>query len=88
MSATYFWSNDQVVVLDRRIFKEDFNQSSMFKFLYCPCVDGFADDILISRYGAWENEGGGWVARATWRPMKPDDLPPEFRTHLLLLGVS
>ncbi len=87
MSAVYFWYNDQVVSIDRLVQNEDFNQSSMFKYLYCYCVDTFNDDPK-GRYGMWENEGGGWLATVRWNHEALEAFPAEFRAHLLLLGVS
>lgn len=85
--TVYFWRNEQVDVIDRHLTVLDFNQSSMFKYLYCPCVDTHGLDIG-ERYGMFIHEGGGWLARVRWDSVPIRSFPPEFRTHLLLLGVT
>ena len=87
MSATYFWKNNEVVVLRQQLCSSDFRQEAFFGVLYCPCVDTFQDETG-GRYGQWEQEGGGWVALAKWVSIPPEELPKEFRMHLLLMGVS
>lgn len=85
--ATYFWKNGEVVVVDKPLTRNDFARSAVFGFLYCPCVDTFQDETG-GRYGQWEQEGGGWIALAKWISIPPEELPKEFRMHLLLMGVS
>lgn len=87
MSANYFWKNGQVVVLHEQLIRNDFARSEMFGFLYCPCVDTYQDETG-GRYGQWEQEGAGWIALAKWVSIPPEELPKEFRMHLLLMGVS
>ena len=84
---TYFWYQDQVVVLDRKILSDELKQASMHKYLYCPCVDSF-ESRKAERYGHWAvNETSkAWPHEWVYRPL--ESLPLEFRTHLLLLGVS
>jgi hypothetical protein len=85
--SVYFWRNDRVETINRRLTVLNFDQSSMFKYLYCPCVDTYAWD-LSERYGMFVNEASGWIAKARWESQSIESFPPEFRAHLLLLGVS
>jgi hypothetical protein len=85
--SVYFWRNDQVKVVHRFLTVHDFEQSFMFKYLYCPCVDTHAID-LEDRYGAFIHEGDGWLARVRWDYQPIASFPAEFRAHLLLLGIS
>ena len=85
--STYFWKNGQVELVDRNLTILDFEQSSMFKYLYCPCVDTHAWDT-DERYGMFVNAGGGWIAKTVWENHPIESFPPEFRASLLLLGVS
>lgn len=84
MSATYFWYQDKLVILHRQLFAEDFQQSSMLKFLYCPCVDTFVDPPT-ERYGIFASTER---FEKMWNHRPLDSFPAEFRAHLLLLGVS
>lgn len=88
MSATYFWYQDQVVVLGRKVIAEDFQQAAMHKYRYCLCVDTFEPVHSHARYGFWEQNDSNrfWPTIWKWQPLK--DFPAEFRAHLLLLGVS
>jgi hypothetical protein len=85
--TVYFWKDNQVDVIDGNLTVLDFYQSSMFKYLYCPCVDTNGIDV-DERYGMFIHEGGGWLAQVRWGSLPITSFPPEFRTHLLLLGVS
>lgn len=84
--SVYFWKDDRVMVIAKNLTVLDFNQSSMFKYLYCPCVDTNGLD-LNDRYGMFIHEGGGWIAKVRWDSVPITDFPAEFRAHLLLLGV-
>lgn len=84
--SVYFWKDGQVKAINRQLTILDFDQSAMFKYLYCPCVDTYAWDS-DERYGMFTNEGGGWSARTQWESHPIESFPPEFRTSLLLLGV-
>lgn len=84
MSATYFWYQDKLVILHRQLLTGDFQQSSMLKFLYCPCVDTFTD-TTFERYGIFVSTED---FRKMWEHRPLDSFPAEFRAHLLLLGVS
>jgi hypothetical protein len=85
--SVYFWKNDQVVIVHRFLTVHDFEESFMLKYLYCPCVDTHAID-LEGRYGAFIHAGPGWLDKILWDYLPMDAFPPEFRAHLLLLGVT
>lgn len=87
MSATYFWYQDKVVVLDCHLYAEAFQQASMHKFRYCPCLDAF-EDLQSMRYGYWgvDDAASSWPAE--WVSTSFDYFPAEFKASLLLLGVS
>jgi hypothetical protein len=87
MSRVYFWKNDQVEIVHRFLTVHDFEHSFMLKYLYCPCVDTHAIN-LEDRYGAFIQESNGRLATVRWDYLPMDSFPPEFRAHLLLLGVS
>jgi hypothetical protein len=88
MSAgtTYFWRKDKLETLNYRVTTEDFNQSSMLKYLYCPCV--------IERFNfAQGRHWHGFFAetenfKAYWSPTAPAHLPEEFKLALLIMGVQ
>lgn len=79
----YFWRNNKLDILDRYVVTGDFKQSSMLKYLYCPCV-------MLKEYGrtyvGWFDQGENY--HVGWRPYDINKFEPEFRAHLLLLGVS
>lgn len=85
-AATHLWSQGEVVTLHRPVIGQDFKSSEMFKYLYCPSVDTYTSDSG-GKYGMWQHEGGGWLATVSWEPQALERFPPEFRMHLLLLGV-
>jgi hypothetical protein len=87
MSATYFWHQDQLVVLNRALVVADFNQAAMLKYRYCPCVDTFEEEPE-KRYGFWASYDRDRDWKATWQHRSLASFPEEFKTHLLLLGVS
>ena len=90
MKPTYFWYQDTLVTIERssQILAETFQQASMHKYRYCPCVDTFEDVGTKARYGIWEQNDNqkAWPTVWTSRPLRT--FPAEFRAHLLLLGVS
>lgn len=88
MSAgtTYFWRQDKLEVIDRKIYENDFTQSSMLKYLYCPCVITQAG-IGVTRF--WQ----GFYAQTErfqihWDPAGPEAMPNEFKLALLIAGVQ
>ena len=87
MSATYFWHQDKLVVLNRALVVADFNQAALLKFRYCPCVDTFESEPE-QRYGIWTCYDRDRDWKATWEHRPLAGFPAEFRANLLLLGVS
>lgn len=85
-ATTYFWRKDKLEILDYRVTTQHFNQSSMFKYLYCPCVierAGFADKrCWVGHFSETEHY------KKEWTPMWERMLPDEFKLALLLLGVQ
>lgn len=79
----YFWRNNRLEILDRFVITGDFNQSVMLKYLYCPCV-------MINEHGrtyvGWFDQSENY--HVGWMPYDINKFEPEFRAHLLLLGVS
>jgi len=79
----YFWRNGRLEILDRMLGTYDFTQSSLLKYLYCHCVQINEDGRqYIGFFDQTENFKVGWV------PYDINKFEPEFRAHLLLLGVS
>ena len=87
MSHTYFWYQNKLVTFDRRLTVIDFDQFPMQKYRYCPCVDTSASR-KAERYGHWavNDSQHSWPTQWIYRPL--ESFPPEFRAHLLLLGVT
>jgi hypothetical protein len=79
--ASYFWRNNELVILNRRVYATDFTQSSMFKLLYVPCV-------LTSQNEFWACGSFDDYGTICFVPMRLQDIPPEFRANLLLLGIG
>lgn len=71
----YYWDNDQVVEIDlEKVTLSD--NDYLDKYM--------VDDRFIKpsqRYGIFSTVSG-------WRVVPLERFPPEFRAHLLLLGVS
>jgi hypothetical protein len=84
MSAVYFWHKDQLVTFDWEIKHPDMALANMHKYRYCPCVDTF-QSRKAERYGHWA-VSNDWITQWVYRPF--EGFPPEFKAHLLLLGVS
>jgi hypothetical protein len=79
---TLIWTSQEVVkVIDRALQVEDFTQSSMLKYLYCPLV-WMTGNICVYGYFAQTER---FVVH--FRHTSSQDLPPEFKARLLLLGV-
>ena len=82
MSTTYFWDNKQLITVPEQIWLENCKP-----YLDMFCVDGYADADKGGRYGMFvsdvhKHRGYYWYDR----PLA--EFPKEFRTQLLLLGVS
>lgn len=83
IGKTIFWRRDQVEILDRLTSTEDFKQSSMLKYLYCPCAWVSKErGAIFGYYNQSERFDVGW------QPGKKDNFPAEFQTALLIMGVS
>lgn len=80
---TYFWRNGRVEVLDRNVYTKDFLQSSMFKYLYCHCAQTTEEGRIY--FGFFDQDE--WTV-VCWTPCGIVNFAPEFRTYLLLLGIS
>jgi hypothetical protein len=74
MSLHYVWMNGEVVTVtdDEKDFRP---------YAFHQCVDTAFPSNSASRYGKYNSKG-------QWTPILYSDLSPEFKTHLLLLGVS
>lgn len=72
-SSIYYWRNNEVVEMDST------HRVITDGLLHLPCADARFEDSL-NRYG--EFNATGWVH------IPIEKFPPEFRAHLLLLGVS
>ncbi len=83
VGKTVFWRNDQVDIINRLTGTEDFKQSSMLKYLYCPCAWISPDrGTHFGWYDQSENYHIGWM------PYDINKFEPEFRLALLLMGVT
>jgi hypothetical protein len=76
---TIFWRKDQAEIINRPVNAKDFQQSSMLKYLYCPCV---WNGELYGRFAQTEQ------FKIYWENTPVSHFPPEFRASLLLLGAS
>lgn len=76
ISTIYFWKNEQL-----HIYKGDNDPDSIraAKFADCYAVDsGYEKETM--RYGKYTEYG--------WGPVLLEKFPKEFRTNLLLLGIT
>lgn len=86
LGTTYFWRQNKLETLDRGVIVDDFDQSSMLKYLYCPCV---IESFKFSGPRFWTgyfNESEKF--KKGWTPVSIDQLPNEFRLALLIAGVQ
>ncbi len=79
MSATYFWDGKQLIAVPEQIWLNNCEP-----YLNMLCVDGYASNET-DRYGQFRDDAH---RELWWKYVKPTDFPKEFRTQLLLLGVS
>ncbi len=80
---TFIWTSQEVVkVIDRALQVEDFNQSAMLKYLYCPAI---WTTSYATNYGHFAQTERFQVY---WHHCSPEHLPEEFRLSLLIMGVS
>lgn len=80
---TIFWRKDQVEVIDRLTSPDDFQQSSMFKYLYCPCA--WIHPERGTECGFYDQSERYAIG---WQPGSIKKFPEEFRLALLIMGVS
>ncbi len=74
MSGAYFWDGSKVSYIDGWV-----DHDRRKAVIGLPCVDT-TEDTAAQRYGVFGTNG--------WQSRPLDQLPKEFRMHLLLLGVS
>ena len=79
MSNGYFWKDGKVVEYSGDMFTRQLREGRP-DLEDCLCVDTSRKDE-ISRYGQFIKNDG-------WHHEPFREFPPEFRMHLLLLGVS
>lgn len=82
LSTTYFWRRDKLETLERAVNIHDFDQSSMLKYLYCPCVIKGPMRLWTGYFDESEK------FKKDWTPVRTDQLPKEFRLALLIAGVQ
>ena len=81
-NQTYIWTSQEVVkVLDHVLQEEDFTNSNMLKYLYCPMVYVTGGIYCYGHFAQTER----FVI--FFKYVDPNTLPPEFKARLLLLGV-
>ena len=76
ISTIYFWKNEQLHTYQGA---SDTGSISRTQFTNCYAVDS-ANTAVNMRYGKYTKGG--------WKHIPLDEFPPEFRTALLLLGVT
>ena len=79
MSATYFWDGEQLIIAPDQVWLENCKP-----YLDMLCVDEYSLNAS-DRYGKYieDDYRGLW-----WKNISLADFPKEFRTQLLLLGVT
>ena len=83
-AVMYFWAGKQVILEPRHILATECKE-----YLNMPCCDDSSDDYSFGRYGAFRDvRGSGHSWDYFWAGCSVVRLPKEFRTQLLLLGVS
>ena len=76
VSTIYFWKNEQLLIYEGY---DDQDSIRVVKFVDCYAVySGYETDHM--RYGVYTKTG--------WKHVPLDKFPPEFRTALLLLGIT
>lgn len=73
----YFWKNGNVITLDGNISRDDVKRADL-----TDCYNFETDQREHQQTGMFRGTG------ADWKHIPFKELPPEFRMHLLLLGVS
>lgn len=83
IGKTIFWRRDQVEILDRLTSTKDFKQSSMLKYLYCPCAWVSKErGAIFGYYDQTERFEVGW------QPGNKNNFSAEFQVALLIMGIS
>lgn len=72
----YFWVDGQVVISDHLVSLDGIDK----RLANAPCVD-CSTQLTLGRYGSYNERG-------SWSPMPPEQFPKEFKTALLILGVT
>jgi hypothetical protein len=84
-ATTYFWRQDKLEIVHRRVFIEDFRQSSMLKYLYCPCAIYSAEKPNKTWIGHFNQSEKFEIS---YHHYARSDLPNEFKLALLIAGVQ
>ena len=76
ISTIYFWKNEQL-----HTYEGDNDAASIrtAKFTNCYAVDS-VNAVVDMRYGKYTKDG--------WEHIPLDEFPKQFRTNLLLLGIT
>lgn len=87
-AANYFWVNNEVVAVPRKMIPASFKMSDgeLDKYVGCYCVDTYRTDA-DQRYGRFVHDHS-IACGIDWEYVPFEDFPPEFKANLLLLGVS
>jgi hypothetical protein len=81
--ATYFWKDGKVIVIPERLIVINFTFSRpLHKFINAFCLDDFHHESS-TRYGKFVGDES-----VAWEFVPFEKFPAEFRTNLLLLGLS
>ena len=76
ISTIYFWKDEQLYTYQGYSDTDSIRDT---QFMYCYAVDS-ANAAADMRYGKYLKTG--------WKPDPLEDFPKEFRTVLLLLGIT
>lgn len=78
----YFWDSS-----NQKVLKTDYDRADLYKYKNMFCVDSSEDQPWL-RYGRFEEFRQSEYRDTKWLGHPLYTFPPEFRTHLLLLGIS
>lgn len=92
MNNVYFWMNNKVVTVpvESYLVLSDFiRKPRLMKYVDCHCVDT-GRYAPSERYGVFRRNISPVIRDipVKWQVISLDQFPPEFRAHLLLLGVA
>lgn len=82
MSKVYVWRGGAIQIINEQVITSrapDYDLDNLF------VVDTFHDEPL-AKYGKFSINTSTWKSEWVYIPL--EEFPPEFRTHLLLLGVA